>query len=176
MRKIAVDIDGTLAEFRKGVGPDVYCKQGYSKTLKPYINLINALKYLVNAGLFEVYSVGAVMPFSYIVDDKNEWLDCHVPEILMDNRYFIPYGASKAELLKKLGFGKGDLFIDDFNLNLEDVEAGTEGDVLPIKFVNEINDGSLEWSGIRIHYCTNPEDLALMLYGLSIAKGEKNVA
>ncbi len=164
-----VDFDGTMAVFKKGIGPDTYSKKGYSRGLDALENVVNALIYIIEHGLMRVHVFSAVMPFDYVVDDKNWWIDNHNLDIPNEYRHYLPYGQSKAEYLKSLGIKPGDIILDDFNDNLFDVLNSLGGIITPVKLVNDINDGSKEWTGARVHYMTNPRDIALTLYGLSLA-------
>lgn len=73
MNKLFVDFDGTIAEF-KNVGADVYSAIGYSLGLKPYENVVSAIKYIIRKNLMEVYLVGAVLPFDHVIREKDEWI------------------------------------------------------------------------------------------------------
>ena len=169
MNKIFLDFDGTLFEFRKGVGPDTYSARGYSRTLKPYDNVIAAIKEIAKERLFEIYLCSAVLPYDYIIEDKNWCLDEHLPVIPLKNRLYVKYGESKVEAIRSVGVSEGDVFLDDYNPNLWDIKKAIK-EIEPIKLVNDINDQSHEWKGPKVHYDTDAESIALTLYGLSLAR------
>lgn len=169
MNRLYFDYDGTVAEFRKGVGPDVYAKEGYSRTLKPYTNVVEGIKLLMERRILEPCVISAVMPYKYVIDDKNWWFDKYLPAIPVSRRYYVEYGTNKSAALKKqFGARPGDIFLDDYNPNLFDVKYNLPG-VLPIKLVNNINNGSGEWHGAMVHAASDPEEIALTLHGLMLA-------
>ena len=163
MSKLFVDFDGTIAEF-KYVGADVYSAKGYSLTLKPHENVVNALKYIIRKGLMDVYIVSAVLPYDHCVEDKNAWLDQYIPEIDKEHRIFTPIGANKAGYISA---GKGDIFLDDWNSNLSDMFLTSDAE--PVKLVNAVNDVHRSWKGARIWYNSDFDSIAMTLYGISLA-------
>ncbi len=167
------DFDGTLAEFKKGVGPDIYSRQGYSRGLNPYANVVDAIKRMFAKQMYSGYYLcSAVLPYKYIEDDKDWWLDGYLGDIIpKKNRLYVPYGHSKVDALLSLGIKPGDVYIDDYNPNLFDIKKDIK-ELEPIKLVNDINDNSHEWRGAKIHYDSDPETIALTLYGLTLARRE----
>ncbi len=166
--KLFVDFDGTLAEFRRSAGPDTYSRKGYSRELRPFENVIKAIKNLSKMQMFDVYLCSAVLPYDYVVDDKNWWLDKYLPEIPKENRLYVKYGESKIDCVKSVGVSTGDVFLDDYNPNLTDIASINV--VEPVKLVNDINDNSHEWRGAKVHFDTDAEEIMMTLYGLSLAR------
>lgn len=166
--KIFADFDGVLAEFRK-VGPDVYTAAGYSRTLKPFENIIRALHMFNAMGLAEIFLCSAVMPYEHVIGDKDFWLDEHMPWLDKAHRIYLPYGQNKAVAIRNATGNDprvGDIFLDDYTPNLIDLDAT---DITPVKVLNGINDTRKTWTGARISVASKPEALFISLYGISVA-------
>lgn len=135
-KKLFLDMDGTVAmiyEDREGFMEKLF-EDGFFRNLKPYKNMVEAIKLLVASGV-EVTILSAY-PRIEAVREKKEWVAEYLgnlPEI------FLPEGENKGEYLEnKLGepLTKNDFLVDDYSKNLIEWEnAGGTG----IKFVNEIN-------------------------------------
>ena len=138
--KIFVDMDATLAEWKKTAKFEDLYKKDYFKTLKPHFNLIEALNELIKDEKIEVYVLSAYLIDSkYALKEKNIWLDQYF-NIPKSNRLFLPCGENKNIYCD----GKFSLLIDDYNLNLNSWK-GTK-----IKFCNGINDVRGTFEGLRI--------------------------
>jgi hypothetical protein len=169
--KIFWDFDGTLYEFRQGIGPDIYAQEGYSRGLNPVSeSIVPALSMLskmtdLNGEKVEHYLLSAVMNMDYVVSDK-KWAIKHdnfpIPE---ENMIFVSYGHSKAEAIKAAGvsINKGDLFVDDYTTNLFDMD----GTMTCVKMLNGINDTRKTWTGSRISAFSSPQTIVRDLLGIS---------
>lgn len=163
MNKLFVDFDGTIAEF-KYVGADTYSAPGYSLTLAPHKNVVSAIRHIIKNNLMEVYLVSAVMPFEHCIRDKDEWMDKYLPEIDKKHRIYTPVGKNKAGYISA---EKGDIFLDDWNSNLNELFLTTS--LEPVKLVNAINDKRGTWKGARVYYGSDFDSIALTIYGISLA-------
>ena len=144
-----IDMDGVLAEWETSAD---YTQKGYYATRPPIQNMVNAVKQMILQKK-EVYILSAVLQDDHSASDKHVWLCNMFGNLLpMERRIFVPYGACKADYVRKLGTGR-NVLIDDYNLNL------TSWNGVPIKFLNGINGGSHEWKGDTIHYQSYPADI-----------------
>lgn len=130
-KKLFVDMDGTLAEWRKG--GNIY-EEGYFANLKP-LSAVEMVKALVFHA--DVYILSAVLTDSPFAEkEKREWLRKYLPCIEKDHILFSGYGKeSKSDFIRRhFGDINADfVLLDDYGVNLKQW-AGT-----PVKFYNGIN-------------------------------------
>jgi len=124
-RKLYVDMDGTIAEYRIGCDSMIFNKN-YFYSLKKIGNVIDALMELENEG-YEVYILTALIDSPYIEEEKHKWLDEHYC-IDMNKRIFTKKG--------KAIYAKDNVLLDDYNKNLN---AWNEAGGIAIKALNGIN-------------------------------------
>ena len=175
-KKLFLDFDGTLAEF-KNVGPDIYSAKGYSRNLEPLHNVVKAAKMLYESGTFELFLLSAVLPYDHCIADKNIWLDVHLPELKAENRIYSKYGDNKYEALVKSGIivESGDIFLDDYTKNLIQMDNDTKL-LTSVKLLNGINDTNKSWYGLRVSSASSAKDLSRQLKGISIVAIRDSVA
>lgn len=169
--KIFWDFDGTLYEFRQGIGPDEYAQKGYSRGLNVVSgSIVETLKLLAESTdmqgeKVEHYLLSAVMNMDYVVEDKKWAINYDGFPIPEQNMIFVQYGQSKAEALRKAGIeiSKGDLFVDDYTKNLEDMK----GTMTCVKMLNGINDTHGSWKGSRISAFESADSIVRDLIGIS---------
>lgn len=145
-RRIFVDMDGTLAEWKENESTDILYEKGYYEKLKPNEFLLQVIKGLVKKGE-DIYILSSFLNDSkYALEEKNNWLDRYLPELSKNKRIFIKYGDNKA-LSVPNGVSKFDYLIDDYTKNLFDWnDAGG----VAIKFLNGINNNSKQWQGLNV--------------------------
>lgn len=168
-KRLFVDIDGTLAQFHDvdKTFIEAMWTHGFYVGLKPFENLVNGIKLFIKENPdVEVYVLSAYLDTEppFIVDEKNKWLDVHLPEIPKERRIFTRAGENKADYIGKLGLG--DYLLDDYNKNLHEFEAAGGH---AIKFRNDVNHkgrgayggetGPL-WGGSIISYDDTPGSIA----------------
>ena len=159
-RRIFVDMDGTLAEWKEIESTDILYEKGYYENLKPNEFLLQVIKGLVKKGE-DIYILSSFLNDSkYALEEKNNWLDKYLPELSKDKRIFIKYGDNKA-LFAPNGVSKFDYLIDDYTKNLfEWKDVGG----IAIKFLNGINNKSKQWQGLNVkHNNELYEDLMFIL-------------
>ena len=146
-RRIFVDMDGTLAEWKNVESENVLYEKGYYENLKPNENLLNAIKELIQKGE-NVFILSSFLHDSkYALAEKNIWLDNYLPELPKDKRIFTNYGDDKSIYIVG-GINSNDYLIDDYTKNLiEWKEAGGVG----IKFLNGINHSKGTWKGLLLN-------------------------
>lgn len=157
--RLFVDMDGTLAVFRPVNKLETLYEKGYFLNLPPHRNVVAGIQSLLQDAEFEnieVYILSAVLSDSkYALQEKNAWLDKHLPEIDMEHRIFPPCGENKRDYIPG-GIRDDDFLLDDYTKNLNAWQPPAKG----IKLVNAINDTRGSWAHDRIYYDTAPDELA----------------
>ena len=147
-RRIFVDMDGTLAEWKNVSKIDELYEEGYYYNLEPNKKLIENLKKMIQKGE-EIYILSSFLNDSkYALVEKNRWLDSHLPELKNENRIFVKYGDDKSRYIKG-GISDTDYLLDDYTKNL--LEWKASGGV-GIKYLNGINHTKGTWQGLKIMY------------------------
>lgn len=147
-RRLFVDIDGTLAEWRSAPYFEVLLEKGYFRSLAPHQKVVEAVKRIISccSNGVEVFTLSAYLTESlYALDDKRGWLDEHLPEIDEGHRLFSPCGEDKA-LYVPGGIQPTDLLLDDYTVNLR--AWAKHGRAL--KLLNGINGTNGTWKGPAI--------------------------
>ena len=164
--RLFVDMDGTLAEFRKVTALEELYERGYFSGLRPQENVVTAIRRLARDPSVQVYVLSAVLFDShYALDEKNSWLDRYLPELGREQRIFVPCGESKALYISSY-LCPEDILLDDYTVNLEDsrMHGGT-----CVKLLNGINHTRRSWDGARLSKARLPGQLADAL--LTVARG-----
>ena len=156
-QRLFVDMDGTLAVFNRVETLEDLYEQGYFLNLAPHVNVVAAIKHIVKTEpRIQVGILSAVLTDSdYAFDEKNAWLDKHLPEITSEHRIFVPCGSDKKERVRG-GVAKEDFLLDDYTQNLLLWEVAGRG----IKLLNGINNSRGTWVGDRLRYDKYPLVLA----------------
>lgn len=145
--KLFVDMDGTLAEWRKACSVEHLYLDGYFYTLKPHKELISFLTNTLNT----MINVDIFIASSYITEkskvEKNMWLDKYFP-IEKRNRIFIPNDINKSTYIinhLKEPISKSHILLDDYTPNL--IEWRNAGGTA-IKALNGVNRIEGKWDGL----------------------------
>lgn len=155
-KRLFVDMDGTLAEFKNVDTLEVLYEQGYFKNLKPQINVVDAIKEIINKNEVEVFILSAVLSDSkYALDEKNEWINKFLPEIDKDHRIFPPCGEDKKNYIPD-HIRNNDFLLDDYTHNIMLWSPPTEG----IKLLNGINHTRGTWKGSMLSFNKSSAELA----------------
>ena len=165
-------MDGVLAEYRKDCTENDMKKKGYFLSLKPEINMVNALTRLaLDSDMLgiKVCVLTKVYPtqFKYSVREKLEWRDEYLPE-LFDSEFIMVNGEEqeKSEAVRELTNGavNSDCYlIDDYNPNLAEwVKNGGNA----VKYVNEINDKNRSFVGNRITHTMTEDEIYSFIVNL----------
>lgn len=148
MKKIFLDLDGTLARFNvKNALKRFATEKGFFENLKPYVN-INKINEMAKGG--NVYIISA-SPNEQADQDKMKWIAKHLFNIPSQNIVICRVGENKAEIIKnKLGItiNQTTVLLDDYTKNLVEWEsAGGVG----IKRLTKVADNSTKkWKGLQI--------------------------
>lgn len=145
-RKLFVDLDGTLAEWRQAASMEDLLQEGYFSSLLPHKSLVKAVRELVSRGE-EVYILSAYLTESkYAENEKRQWCDRWLPFLPAGHVLLVPTTTPKCECIESI-FGKidkNDFLLDDYSKNLHEwVAAGGSG----IKYVNDVNWTKGTWQG-----------------------------
>lgn len=166
MKRLFVDMDGTLAEFRPLATLENLLEKGYFLNLKSMENVIEAVRQLVREPEIEVYTLSAVLRDNpYALAEKKQWLKIHLPELSAERQLFCECGESKKEFIgRSIGSGEADYLLDDYTRNL--IDWGKNG----IKLLNGINHTKGTWQGSRIRADQKGKGIAeniraIVLYG-----------
>lgn len=164
-KRIFVDMDGTLAEFRTVDTMETLYEKGYFANLPAHENVIEGLKtFMKENPEVEVYILSSVLEDSpYAQKEKNAWLDQYIPEIDAEHRIFSSCGSAKCEFVPG-GVKEGDILLDDYSKNLHE----WPGDA--IKLMNGINGTKGSWQWKRIDYQIPAADFAERLAELCAGK------
>ena len=168
MKRLFVDMDGTLAEWRKikinidkfedarrvqDILYKILKSAGYYRTLKPHVNVVKAIKELTKEDDIEVFICSCYIPDCRAKVEKEDWLKEYLPEIDKEHMLFVPDGEDKTVFIPG-GVKEGDFLLDDYTKNLLDFNvAGGVG----IKLLNNVNESKGSWFGNKVSF-TMPEE------------------
>lgn len=158
-KRLYIDMDGTLAEFRQVDTLEKLYEPGYFFNLKPQMNVVLAVKEIIRKEPdIEVFIMSSVLSDSkYALEEKNKWIDFYLPEIDQAHRIFPPCGEDKKNYIPE---EKGHNFLlDDYTKNLTLWEPPYVG----IKLLNNINNRHGTWKGEKVSYDMHPPLLAEQL-------------
>lgn len=166
-KRLFVDMDGTLAVFKKVDTMEILYEKGYFLNLVPLHNVVDAIRLIIDDNEVEVNILSAYLTDSaYALEEKHKWLDKHLPELPVSNRLFIPCGMDKKEIINgKLG--TTDYLLDDYTHNLTLWQPPARG----IKLLNGINHTNESWEYDCIRFDKNSEQLKKDI--LSIMSGNQ---
>lgn len=180
--RLFVDMDGTLAEFRK-IHIDVNInevegiyttrkkldgilrKPGYFARLSPQENVVNAVKKIISEKEIEVYILSCYLPGCTAKEDKNKWLDVYLPVIDKEHRIFVPDGKDKKGYVPG-GISSEDYLLDDYSHNLDCWCISGKG----IKLWNGINGNKGSWTGNALRFDKPAEILAKEIASIILDK------
>lgn len=171
--RLFVDMDGTLAIFTPVDQLETLYEEGYFYYQKPLVNVIDATKDIIvnHVSEVEVFILSAYLTDSqYALQEKNEWLDDHLPELPKENRIFMPCGDDKKIYIPQ-GIRSNDWLLDDYTKNLVLWQPPARG----IKLLNGINHTRGTWSHDRLSYQKEGSDLAADIISIMSGKQIKDI-
>ena len=155
--KVIFDMDGTLNFWETGASMEVIMAPGYMRHRRPHKNMVEAAKLLIRQGI-EVYTLSAVFDLPHFIPDKEIWLDRYLPEVDTSHRIYSHINGGKAKHLQDIGVRKDDVFVDDYNHNLREIQALDL--VTCMKCVcTGTNDRHRSWNGKRLFVEESPEEI-----------------
>ena len=147
MKKIFLDLDGTLAKFNvRNALQRFETEKGFFAKLGAYKG-IEKINEMAKAG--NVYIISASQN-KQADNDKMKWIEKYLNNVPIENRLICRCGDNKAEYLKSKGLqiDKNSYLLDDYTKNLIEWEsAGGVG----IKRLTKVADNSTgKWQGLAI--------------------------
>lgn len=152
MKKIilGIDLDGTVAKWRKGAYPEELLEKGYFRTLTPEEGLIRNIKQANDEGIIIPIVISAYMTESrYAEKEKKDWVRENLP--FVEHVILTPCGKNKIEYARPSLNGlinSNFVMLEDYTPALNDVVA-TGGKA--IKFMNGINGTNGTWQGYKLY-------------------------
>ena len=170
-----VDMDGTLAEFKKVDTLEKLYEKGYFLNLEPNMNVVDAIRSIVtDHSEIEIYILSAVLSdSSYAVTEKNAWLDQYLPEIDISHRLYPHCGTDKKEFLEREfgSIGNKDFLLDDYSANLHSWEPPAKG----IKLMNGINGNHGTWNKEKVSIECEAADMTECILNIIARSAERNL-
>lgn len=166
-KRLFIDMDGTLAEYRTFESMEQYFQKGYFSSLKPLQNVVDAIKeFHKNNPDVEIFILSACPADSDAPSEKNEWLNKYLPEVKTENRIYTIIGQNKRDFIPG-GITRNDYLLDDYPHNLHDWCKEGSG----IKLFNGLNANSEKWQDSCISYKNTASHIAKALADI-IERGE----
>ena len=161
-----VDMDGCLCEWKDACVEELYEKD-YFRNLKPYRNVVEAVKMAMKHPRIEVFILSAYLPDSeFALAEKQSWLDeMFGPELDAGHRLFVSTRESKCKAVNR-PLVKNDILLDDYSHNLVQWQnAGGTG----VKLINHINGKGQVWQYSR---CYQDDEPGRILHSILQAAGQ----
>ena len=151
-KRLFVDMDGTMTEWRVIQSENELYREGYFRSLRPVLPVIEAVNAARKNGV-DVYILSCILPDSrYALSEKISWLREHMPDIDEEHMLWVPYGKSKADFVKERfgleSLSEEDILLDDFSVNLH---AWVKENGTGIKAMNGCNGSKGTWKGPRLY-------------------------
>ena len=147
MKKIFLDLDGTLARFNVENALARFAVEKYFfKNLLPYEN-INVINRMARNGNVYILSASPNIQADY---DKIEWVNKYLPNISQNHIIICRCGDNKASELRKIGLhiDENCILLDDYTKNLNEWELA--GGVGIKRLTKEADNSTKKWKGLCI--------------------------
>ena len=161
MKKIFLDLDGTLAKFNvRNALKRFESEKGFFAKLGAYKNIEKINEMAKNGN---VYIISA-SPNIYADLDKMTWIKKYLPNVKKENVIFCRLGINKARYIEhklNIKIDKECYLLDDYTKNLNEWEnAGGTG----IKRITSVADNSRGlWKGLQIKELTQLENIIVAM-------------
>jgi hypothetical protein len=171
-KRLYVDMDGTLCQFRPVRRVETLLARGYFRKLPPQEAVVQAVRTLAaDKSAPEIHILTSFLTDSlYAVQEKKGWLTEHLPEIPAERIIFTPCGVEKGCVAHwrswdgegrelhygGLALGENDCLLDDYTKNLLAWTPPGRG----IKLLNGINHSKGTWQGNTVSCLQSADSLA----------------
>lgn len=151
MKKLFLDMDGTLAKFnsKKNALERFDKEKDFFTNLKPFVN-IDIINQLVENNVVEIFIISA-SPNQQADNDKLKWINTYLPKVKEQNICFCRLGQNKAKVIKdklNIDIDNNCYLLDDYTKNLIEWN-NCKG--IGIKRLTSLADNSRKiWKGLSI--------------------------
>jgi 5'(3')-deoxyribonucleotidase len=151
MKKLFLDMDGTLAKFnsKKNALERFDKEKDFFTNLKPFVN-IDTINQLVENNIVEIFIISA-SPNEQADIDKLKWINTYLPKVKKQNICFCRIGQNKAKIIKdklNIEIDNNCYLLDDYTKNL--IEWNNSKGI-GIKRLTSLADNSRKlWKGLSI--------------------------
>ena len=151
MKKLFLDMDGTLAKFnsKKNALERFDKEKDFFTNLKPFVN-IDTINQLVENNIVEIFIISA-SPNEQADIDKLKWINTYLPKVKKQNICFCRIGQNKAKIIKdklNIEIDNNCYLLDDYTKNLIEWN-NCKG--IGIKRLTSLADNSRKiWKGLSI--------------------------
>lgn len=163
--RIFFDIDGTLSKWTPVETFEQLLEPGFFANMSPNETVVQALKILLGKSCNEVelFSLSAyIVENPLALQEKNCWLDAHIPSLDNTHRLYCPCGSDK-RLAVPGGIRPTDVLLDDYTLNLRQWSMSGKG----MKLLNGINGTKGTWKGASVSMFSPPEEIAEKVFSFA---------
>lgn len=155
-KRLYVDMDGVLAKWGQISSEEELYNPRYFASRPAEKAVIDAVNAVISSNSAEVFILSAYLANSpYALDEKNLWLDKHLPAVDLEHRLWCVCGDNKSARARAYKFEVGerpygltpdDILLDDYSKNLREwvIGGGTA-----IKFLNGINGTKGTWKALK---------------------------
>ena len=151
MKKLFLDMDGTLAKFnsKKNALKRFDNEKGFFASLKPFVN-IDTINQLVDNNVVEVFIISA-SPNEQADFDKKQWINTYLPSVKPENICFCRLGQNKAQIIKEqlnIDIDNNCYLLDDYTKNL--IEWNNSNGIGIKRLTSLANNSRKIWKGLSI--------------------------
>ena len=157
-KRLFIDMDGVIAVWDSSKSLVEVLMPYYFLNCKAEEKLIESIKLIIQADIFDVYILSAANT-RHIRECKKKWLKKYLPEIKESHIIFARTWIPKSNFIKCPA--KDDLLLDDYSVNLHAWHG--QG----VKFRNKVNGTKGSWKGKSISHLETKEEIYSHLFNLA---------
>lgn len=164
--RLFVDLDGTLCKWKAVEQFEELLEKDFFLNMEENPSVVEGIREIItNHPDIEVYSLSATLEENpYAIEEKNLWLDAHLPELDDGHRLFSRCGSPKTGIVPD-GVRQTDVLMDDYTRNLLDWSKAGKG----LKLCNGVNDTHKTWQGTRVYADQKGNELAKVILSFCVA-------
>lgn len=167
MRKIYIDMDGTLVEFDKSASLEQITSPGYFSERPAMKNMVEAVDKLLDKSSIlglDINILTSVFNDTHSKADKRKSVEAILPR-LKEKIIFVPYGENKSDYIGECN--SSDILLDDFSANLHSWKG------IGIKVLNGINNTKRTWKGFIVNADSDADVIYKTIVGILFATPKK---